>query len=315
MILLIKKWHIMLLLTFSTLIAQDINGKVFFDYTNSDDSAQVDGFALKRVYLTFSKSISEELSVSIQTDVDTNSSPQNIYLKNAKVDWKTLNGKVVIGLQGMNMFKVQETNWGKRYLDKTIMDRFKYSSAADMGIGYYQSKDKFHGSILVTNGAGYKKSETDSHKKLSLQLIYGNTNLTKSDGFNIGAVFSHEPYDRDGEVTIPEEPAGEYTKKVFGVFGGYAKEKLRLGAEWNQLKDSGLLGGNYNDSLTSLYLNYSIKAKQTLVAKYDMVSGNADTNYALIAMEFAPTNGLMVSPNIRSNDGTTTFGINFQFQF
>lgn len=311
----LKKWNIILLIAFSSLVAQDIKAKVFFDYTDSSDSSKVDEFALKRVYLTFSKSISDELSVTIQTDVDTNSSPKNIYLKNAKVDWKTLDGNIVIGLQGMNMFKVQEGNWGKRYLDKTIMDRFKYSSSADMGIGYYHSKDKFHGSILITNGAGFKKSETDSHKKLSLQFIYGNTNLSKSDGFNVGAVFSHEPYDRDGEVTIPEEPAGEHSKKVFGVFGGYAKDNLRVGAEWSQLDDSGLLDGNYNNNLTSVYCNYALNNKQSLIVKYDMVSGNKDANYALVAMEFAPTKGLMVSPNVRSNDGTTAIGVNFQFQF
>jgi len=311
----LKKWNIILLIAFSSLVAQDIKAKVFFDYTDSSDSSKVDEFALKRVYLTFSKSISDELSVTIQTDVDTNSSPKNIYLKNAKVDWKTLDGNIVIGLQGMNMFKVQEGNWGKRYLDKTIMDRFKYSSSADMGIGYYHSKDKFHGSILITNGAGFKKSETDSHKKLSLQFIYGNTNLSKSDGFNVGAVLSHEPYDRDGEVTIPEEPAGEHSKKVFGVFGGYAKDNLRVGAEWSQLDDSGLLTGNYNNNLTSVYCNYALNNKQSLIVKYDMVSGNKDANYALVAMEFAPTKGLMVSPNVRSNDGTTSLGVNFQFQF
>ena len=310
-----KKWHIMLLIAFSTLIAQDIKGKIFFDYTDSGDSSKVDEFALKRVYLTFSKSISDELSVTIQTDVDTNSSPKNIYLKNAKVDWKTLDGNIVIGLQGMNMFKVQEGNWGKRYLDKTIMDRFKYSSAADMGIGYYHSKDKFHGSLLITNGAGYKKSENDSHKKLSLQFIYGNTNLSKSDGFNVGAVLSHEPYDRDGEVGIPEEPIGEHTKKVFGLFGGYAKNNLRVGAEWNQLEDSGLLDGNYDNNLTSVYCTYVLNLKQTLVVKHDMVSGNKDANYAVVAMEFVPTKGLVVAPNVRSNDGTTMLGVNFQFQF
>lgn len=310
-----KKWHVMLLIAFSTLIAQDIKGEVFFDYTDSGDSSKVDEFALKRVYLTFSKSISDELSVTIQTDVDTNSSPKNIYLKNAKVDWKTLDGNIVIGLQGMNMFKVQEGNWGKRYLDKTIMDRFKYSSAADMGIGYYHSKDKFHGSLLMTNGAGYKKSENDSHKKLSLQFIYGNTNLSKSDGFNVGAVLSHEPYDRDGEVGIPEEPIGEHTKKVFGLFGGYAKNNLRVGVEWNQLEDSGLLDGNYDNNLTSVYCTYVLNPKQTLVVKHDMVSGNKDANYAVVAMEFAPTKGLMVAPNVRSNDGTTMLGVNFQFQF
>ena len=311
----LKKWNIILLIAFSSLVAQDISGKVVFAYSNSDDSSKIDGFGLNRVYLNFSKEISDELSVTIQTDAYPESSSQNIYLRNAKADWKTLNGNVVIGLQEMNMFKVQQMNWGKRYLDKTVMDRMQYSSVADMGIGYYHSKDKFHGSILITNGAGFKKSETDSHKKLSLQFIYGTVKLSKSDGFNIGAVLSHEPYDRDGEVTIPEEPAGEYSKKVFGVFGGYAKNNLRVGAEWSQLDDSGLLDGNYNNNLTSVYCNYALKNKQSLIVKYDKVSGNKDANYALVAMEFIPTKGLMVSPNVRSNDGTTSLGVNFQFQF
>lgn len=312
MMLLIKKWYIALLIIFSPLIAQDINGKVVFAYT---DKEEAESFALKRVYLTFSKVISEELSVKIQTDVDSESSPQNIYLKNAKADWKTLNGTVVIGLQGMNMFKIQEMNWGKRYLGKTVMDRFQYSSSADMGIGYYHSKDKLHGSILMTNGTGYKKSEDDSHKKLSLQLIYGNSKLSKSDGFNVGAVFSHEPYEREGEVGIPEQPTGEHNKKVFGVFGGYAKNNLRIGAEWNQLEDSGLLDGNYNDNLSSFYINYAFNPKNTLVMKHDMVSGNKDANYTLVAVEFAPTKGLMVAPNVRSDGDSNTLGVNFQFAF
>lgn len=311
----LKKWNIILLIAFSSLVAQDISGKVVFAYSNSDDSSKIDGFGLNRVYLNFSKEISDELSVTIQTDAYPESSSQNIYLRNAKADWKTLNGNVVIGLQEMNMFKVQQMNWGKRYLDKTVMDRMQYSSVADMGIGYYHSKDKFHGSILITNGAGFKKSETDSHKKLSLQFIYGTVKLSKSDGFNVGAVLSHEPYDRKGEVTIPEEPAGEHSKKVFGVFGGYAKDNLRVGAEWSQLDDSGLLDGNYNNNLTSVYCNYAFKNKQSLIVKYDKVSGNKDANYALVAMEFAPTKGLMVSPNVRSNDGTTAIGVNFEFQF
>tara|TARA_B100001250_G_scaffold56007_1_gene43287 strand:- start:214 stop:1149 length:936 start_codon:yes stop_codon:yes gene_type:complete len=310
--LLIKKWYIALFIIFSPLIAQDINGKVVFAYT---DKEEAESFSLKRVYLTFSKAISEELSVKIQTDAYPESSGQNIYLRNAKADWKTLNGNVVIGLQEMNMFKVQQMNWGKRYLGKTVMDRFKYSSSADMGIGYYHSKDKLHGSILMTNGTGFKKSEDDSHKKLSLQLIYGNSKLSKSDGFNVGAVFSHEPYEREGEVGIPEQPTGEHTKKVFGFFGGYAKNNLRIGAEWNQLEDSGLLDGNYNDNLSSFYINYAFNSKNTLVMKHDMVSGNKDANYTLVAVEFAPTKGLNIAPNVRSDGDSNTLGVNFQFAF
>ena len=140
----IKKNYV-LFFFFSTLIAQDISGMIVFNYSHSDEDDAINGFAVKRAYLTVSKEISDDLSFKLQTDVDPNDSPQDIYIKNAKVDWKTGGGKVVIGLQGMNMFKVQETTWGRRYVDKVSMDSFKYSSAADMGVGYYRSyKDKLH---------------------------------------------------------------------------------------------------------------------------------------------------------------------------
>jgi hypothetical protein len=131
----------------------------------------------------------------------------------------------------------------------------------------------------------------------------------------VGAVFSHEPYEREGEVGIPEQPTGEHTKKVFGFFGGYAKNNLRIGAEWNQLEDSGLLDGNYNDNLSSFYINYAFNPKNTLVMKHDMVSGNKDANYTLVAVEFAPTKGLNVAPNVRSDGDSNTLGVNFQFAF
>src|SRR6056300_1663573 len=120
----IKKQSIKLLclslIFYSSLYAQNVNnpnisGMVLFAYS---DNEEMKSFAVKRAFLTFSKDISDKLSVKIQTDVDSESSPQNIYLKNAKADLKISNGKFVIGLQGMNMFKVQELNWGKRYLDK-----------------------------------------------------------------------------------------------------------------------------------------------------------------------------------------------------
>jgi len=300
---------------FSTLIAQDISGKVVFSYSYSDDEDVINGFGLKRAYLSIDKKISDDLSFKFLTDIDPKSSPQDVYIKNAKVDWKTLNGKVVIGLQGMNMFKIQEGNWGKRYLDKTVMDRFGYSSSADMGVGYYGSNSIFSYSVLLTNGAGYKKSETDSYKKTSLQFVYGNTNLSKSDGFNFGTVLSYEPYKREGEVGIPEEPIGKHEKRVLGIFGAYAKDNLRVGMEWNQLNDSGLLDGNYNDSLTSIYCNYDLESSKNLFLKYDMVSGNKDTNYFLAGLEFNPTKGLMIAPHLRSNDGTSEAGVNFQFKF
>ena len=300
----IKKNYV-LLFFFSTLIAQDISGMIVFNYSHSDEDDAINGFAVKRAYLTVSKEISDDLSFKLQTDVDPNDSPQDIYIKNAKVDWKTGGGKVVIGLQGMNMFKVQETTWGRRYVDKVSMDSFKYSSAADMGVGYYRSIDKLHYSVLLTNGSGYKKSETDSHKKTSLQFVYGEQKLSSKDGFNLGLVFSHEPYDLDDDT--------EESTNVLGLFGGYANEGIRVGLEWNQRDDS---VQDSTDNITSLYMNYDLQSNKSVFLKYNMVSsGDDDTNYLVAGMEFAPTKGLMIAPNYRNDGDNSKFAVNFQFKF
>ena len=36
----------------------------------------------------------------------------------------------------MNVFNVAEKNWGFRFLEKSPMDYHKFSSSADLGIGY-----------------------------------------------------------------------------------------------------------------------------------------------------------------------------------
>ena len=81
----IKKNYV-LFFFFSTLIAQDISGMIVFNYSHSDEDDAINGFAVKRAYLTVSKEISDDLSFKLQTDVDPNDSPQDIYIKNAKVD-------------------------------------------------------------------------------------------------------------------------------------------------------------------------------------------------------------------------------------
>ena len=51
-----------------------------------------------------------------------------MYIKNAKVDLLCRsNTKFTIGLQGMNMFSVQEKTWGHRFIEKSAIDKYKFS--------------------------------------------------------------------------------------------------------------------------------------------------------------------------------------------
>ncbi len=308
-----KKYLLIVLITgistINLVLSQDISGKVFFNYSRPTGDDSNSSFGLNRVYLTATKKVSENITYKFQADVDYKASPQNMYIKNAKVDWKTSQGKVVIGLQGMNMFKIQENTWGNRYIQKTSMDQFKYSSSADMGIGLYKSMGKVGVSALITNGASYKKTENDDHKKLSFQAVYGEQKLNKKDGFNVGGVYSTEPYDVDS-VTVKN-------KTVLGVFSGYAGRNIRGGVEWNQKNDN---GKDVTGQITSFYGNYQVKPNMALYLRYDMVSPNTkesgeDTNYMITGFEFSPGKGLTLSPNYRTAGNESKFVLNFEFKF
>ena len=58
-------------------------------------------------------------------------------MKNAYVDWKCENGdKLSMGLIGTNSYGVQEKTWGYRFVEKSVLDKYKMTNTADFGIGY-----------------------------------------------------------------------------------------------------------------------------------------------------------------------------------
>ena len=162
------------------------SGVTYFDYTYdlTENAVNDAGFALKRVYFTYEQSLSEDISCKFQTDINYKTSPFNIYLKNAKIDWKLPGAsfrKLTLGMQGMNIFNVIEKTWGFRFLQKSAMDKYGFSSSADIGIGYSGklASNTLNYSFMYTNGSGYKNTENDKYKKISVQLVYGQKNLSK----------------------------------------------------------------------------------------------------------------------------------------
>ncbi len=172
-----------LLMVISLLYSSDgkIGGKVYFNYTYNSavDADLVHSFGLTRVYFSYEKGLADNLKYRFQTDIDHGATPFNVYLKNAKVELKTRLGKFIFGLQGMNVFNVQETTWGRRFIEESAMDKYKFASSADMGLGFANKLgDNVHFSVLLTNGTGYKHSENDDNKKLSTQVVMGQKKLT-----------------------------------------------------------------------------------------------------------------------------------------
>lgn len=309
-----KKLISIIILTFAIGFAEEIKFSALayyeYSYYTEKDVEISNEFEFRRAYFGFEKKISNTLSYKFLTDIGRTSSDGRleVYIKNAKVDWSTKLGKFVIGMQSMNLFNVQEKTWGYRSIEKSAMDKYKFASSADLGLGYYNNYNNLHYNVLVTNGTGYKLPENDSYKKISTQIYYGQGKLTSQDGINSGLVFTYEPYHSEGNNTE--------SKSVAGLFGGYASGPLRIGAEINQFVDS---AAESAIKIFSGYGNFAINDKISIFTRFDNLNDkSAISNYLIAGIALSPEKGLKVMPNIRydlnNTKNITNYNLNFEFK-
>jgi len=302
------------LLSTALFAESNTSGKVFFNHTTDLSEGGMNAFNMKRAYLTLANDVSESVSYKVTYDMGSNDggSAHTAFLKVAMVKLKTNFGDVSIGMQGLNMFKTMENTWGHRFIAKMPMDTYEYSASADLGIGLSQSFGPVSASALITNGGGYKKVESDSHKKLSIHAVYGESKLNKKDGYNGGLSFSIEPYDMDSVTTS--------NSNVMGLFAGYAVNGFRGGFEY----DSKTIG-ELSEQINSAYGTYKLNDKWSILGRFDQhdedTSVDNDVIRAIIAgIHFKVEKGLTISPTLRmttleGGDTENAIVVNFQFKF
>jgi hypothetical protein len=312
-----------LLFTASGLFAQGkVTGKTYFDYTYNPDGKPTNSFEIHRVYIGYQANLTDNISYKVTTDVgrfNTGGDDRiSVYLKYAMVKWKTNIGAFTFGLQGMNIFGLQEHNWGYRFVEKSPMDLYKWASSADLGIGYYNKfAGKLNVSLIMSNGTGYKKSENDNYKKFSLQVFYGDSKIKKDGNFNFGAVLTTESFDY-----ISGTDTTSKSTNVLGGFGIYQLANFRVGAEYNILIKGG--SSDVTKSIISLYGNYAVIKTVDLFARFDVYDPNTSvkndgSNYLIAGFNYKPGKGLSIAPNVRisspqSGSSSTYYKLNFQFK-
>ncbi|RMD51363.1 MAG: hypothetical protein D6830_00525 [Ignavibacteria bacterium] len=314
---------VVLLLTAGSMFAQGkVSGKTYFDYTYNPDGTPTNSFEIHRVYIGYSANLSDNISYKVTTDVGrVNNGKDNrlaAYLKYAQLKWKTQYGSFVFGLQGLNIFNVQEYNWGYRFVEKSAMDLHKFGSSADLGIGYYNKfAGKLNVSAILTNGTGYKKSENDDYKKLSFQVFYGDKKIKKDGNFNVGAVFTTESFDYiSGTDTTTKSTT------VIGGFAAYQIAGLRVGAEYDILTKGG--SSDVTKNIISVYADYAAMKNLHVFARFDKYDPNVDvdndgSNYVVAGLNYKAGKGFSIAPNVRisspeTGDSSTLYKVNFEFK-
>ena len=317
------KYLITLLSCISISLATDgkIGGVTYFDFISANDST---AFNFQRQYFMYGINVFDNISFKVVFDVgrtkigtvldkeDAEKSEDTrllVFLKKAQVDYKTLYGKVSMGLIGMNTYGIQEKNWGYRFIEKSAIDLYKFSTTTDLGMGFSRSLiENLNISLQVVNGEGYKKSQSDKYHKISFNATYGERNLYKHDGYNTGFVYSSEIKDSD-------------PTNMISIFGGFSGMGLRLGAEYDLLANS-----DEESNIISASVNYGAMEKLEAFIRYDMYDEDTGSdgdgkNYIIAGASFKCGKGLSIAPNVRiytfenKSDSKTSFVINFQFKF
>ena len=128
--------------------------------------------------------------------------------------------------------------------------------------------------------------------------MYGESQLNKNDGYNVGFVMTSLEGDQ-GDINL------------VGLFGGWALNKLRLGLEYNQYET------DVTETLMSLYANYSISETLDVFVRNDMTEivasvEDSDVTTSWIGVVCNPSKGLYISPNVAIQDDENNYRLTYK---
>ncbi|MDA0333697.1 MAG: hypothetical protein O2782_00865 [bacterium] len=229
-----------------------VSGHMFGDYysvLSADDGEaklpeKQNAFQLRRVYFTYDSNLSERFDVRFRLEANDagfgSGSKMVPFVKNAYLKWKgALGGDLYIGESGTPTWKLAETVWGYRSIEKTVLDRNSIGSSADIGLALkgHAGSASYH--LMVANGPG-QKPEGDNGKKLyaSVQLQPGESNrlelygdldmLPGGDSFTLKAFAGRmgsgfqgglEVFTRVDREASASDPGADRTRSGLSAFG------------------------------------------------------------------------------------------------
>ncbi len=292
------RYFIIVLISVCSLMQANIGGYAIFDYQNSEGDQ---AFDVKRAYLQYTDDLSDDLFFKFRLDVgrdsDGNDDKLSAYIKNVYVDWSCKCGGVLsMGLIGTNTYGAQENTWGYRFVEKSLLDRYKMTNTADFGIGYSVDFGNLNVSMQSLNGEGYKNTDSDGEQSMYFRLLYGEGSLNKTNGYNFGLVGSSS--------------MGDDLNDMVGIFAGYSNEKVRLGVEFNSL-DTGI-----KEEAVGLYGNYNVCESWDVFARHDINTIDVDEHSSsLVGAVWKPTKGLYISPNVAINEDSNVYRVTCMFKY
>jgi len=287
----------------------DAFGKVFTNFNHDNDKNE---FELKRAYLGYSYKVNDNFLTKITFDVGNNSSGSayTAFLKIASLSWKPMSNTTLnMGMIGTKNFKFMEKSWGKRYIEKSALDKEKWANSADLGVSLdYTVFDNFTIDGQILNGEGYKNTQDEDGL---MRVGFGGT--YKLSNFSI-RIF------RDMMTEIETDINQEITTAAVS----YSNNGLNIGIETDMMENSNNTP-DMDKEIMSIYGSYKLLDKFTLFGRYDDYSSenswDEDGTYTIIGVETQLAKGVKAAANIRqtTNDVNdikdNAFYLNLEYKF
>jgi hypothetical protein len=235
-----------------------ISGVVFGDYyyavSHHDPEVEgMNGFWIRRGYLTFDRAFSDPLSAQFRLEVAqagdfrTNANLEP-FVKDAWIRWKhSPLLEVIAGLSPSPAIVTVERVWGYRSVEKTALDLQRMINTRDLGVAVQGAAGRIRYHAQAGNGAG-TGSETNAGKKFAADVSLLPTATTIVDVYA-----DHD--DRPGDTD----------RTTVQFLAGLTGERMRAGLQ---------LGRQFRDNaddldVASLFAVYNLGAKYALIGRVD----------------------------------------------
>ena len=285
-----------------------------YDMSTEDGEDAFKEFEIKRSYLGYSYKIDDRFSTKITFDVGSNSagSAYTAFLKIASLKWKTSDKLTLnLGMVGTKNFKFMEKAWGRRYIEKSAQDKYKWANSADVGFtADYKISNNLTLDAQVLNGEGYKKIQSDDG------LFRGGVGVTYNAGNNLSIRLHQDISPRSTYDDMHEN------QRITTAAIAYTTDKMTLGAEMDRMENIDNIVDTEQEMM-SFYGAYKMSDKYTFFARHDDASEtNQEGSYTIYGIERKVAKGVTIAVNMQSwtdaaegSEAENTLFVNFEYKF
>ncbi len=277
----------------------------------------VHGLQIRRIYLTYDYRFNSSLTTRLRLESDEanftstldgdKSNKFTMFIKDAYLNWSYSEGhNLIVGIQPTPAFEASESNWGNRYIEKTIMDLRKIVPSRDLALslkGKIDANGLFKYWLMYGNNSAGSPEE-DKHKRYFMHL-----EVLPLTNFNMTIYGDYQSRESIDDLFAE---GGSLTNNIFtsAIYAGYkSKDKFSAGLEvyFRTVENGYQLADAYTDSKgfgVSAFGTYHVNQKINVFGRYDNFEPNShesasgDMRQLLIGgLAFRPNGQLTISPN------------------